>query len=101
MNDLAFLSGHDLVVYSETACPDCRRFDQWAQQNGVKLRKVLISEDAGAAEKLERETGKMAVPFVLVDGQRWVRGYHKELPSRFSAELLATELRAAVEYGVR
>ena len=97
MNDLTFLSGHDLVVYSETSCPDCRRFDRWAHENGVKLTKVLISEDAHAAEKLERETGKMAVPFILVDGRRWVRGYHKELPSRFSADMLVSELRAAVE----
>lgn len=97
MSDLTFLSGHDLVVYSESSCPDCRRFDQWAQQNGVQLKKVLISEVEGAAEKLERETGKMAVPFILVDGRRWVRGYHKELPSRFSAEVLLSELRAAVE----
>lgn len=97
MNDLDFLRGHELVVYSEAACPDCRRFDHWAAQNGLEVRKVLISEDPGAAEKLERETGKMAVPFLLVDGRRWVRGYHKELPGRFSPSVLVSELRAAVE----
>ena len=29
-------------------------------------------------------------------GKRWVRGYHKELPSRFSADLLLAELKQAV-----
>ena len=96
MTDVSFLAGHDLAVYSEHTCPDCKRFEHWAKQNGVKTRTILISEDSAAAEKLERETGKMAVPFLLVDGKRWVRGYHKELPSRFSAELLVSELKAAV-----
>lgn len=101
MTDLSFLAGHDLVVYSEEWCPDCKRFDRWVAENRVSLKKILISADQAAAEKLERETGKMAVPFLLVDGQHWVRGYHKELPSRFSAELLVAELKAAVGYGVR
>ena len=37
-----------------------------------------------------------AIPFILVDGKRWVRGYHREERSRLSGELLLRELAAAV-----
>jgi len=36
------------------------------------------------------------VPFILVDGKQWVRGYHKELPGRFDAKLLLAELQSAL-----
>lgn len=95
-SELAFLAGHDLAVYSSRSCPDCSRLDRWMQSNRVDHRKVYIDEDAGAADKLENETGKQAVPFILVDGRAWVRGYHKEERSRLSETLLLAELRTAV-----
>jgi glutaredoxin len=63
---------------------------------GVRYQEVDIHEQPEAAERLERETGKQAVPFILVDGKTWVRGYHKELPGRFDARLLLEELRNAL-----
>jgi len=60
------LQGLDLQVYSAAWCGDCRR--------------------------LERETGKRAIPFILVNGQRWVRGYHRELPGRFDPQALVQEI---------
>ena len=91
-----FLDGHELAVYSSRGCPDCTRLDRWMQQRGVPHRKVLIDEEPAAAEKLESETGKQAVPFILVDGRTWVRGYHKEERGRFSEGLLLAELRQAL-----
>lgn len=57
---------------------------------------VLIDQQPDAAEKLENETGKQAVPFILVDDKTWVRGYHNEERSRFSEAKLLLELRQAV-----
>ena len=94
-DDLEFLSGHRLTVYSSHGCPDCARLKHWLKQKSVPHDEVFIDDDAGAAEKLERETGKQAVPFILVDGARWVRGYHREERSRLSEALLLRELRAA------
>lgn len=82
----------DLVVYSAPWCGDCRRLDRWMAQAGLVLPKVDIEADAAAAERLERETGKRAIPFVLVNGERWVRGYHKELPSRFDEGVFIREI---------
>ena len=91
--ELDFLRGHELAVYSSHGCPDCSRLDRWMQQKGVAHRKVMIDEEPAAADKLESETGKQAVPFILVDGRAWVRGYHKEERGRFSEAVLLEELR--------
>jgi hypothetical protein len=56
---------------------------------------VDIEADPEAAERLERETGKRAIPFALVNGRIWVRGYHRELPARFDPALFVREVRAA------
>ena len=85
----------DLQVYSATWCPDCRRLERWLAEQGVEHTKIDIETVAGAAEKLERETGKRAIPFVLVNGARWTRGYHKELPQRFDPDLFLRELLEA------
>jgi glutaredoxin len=94
--NLDFLSGHRLEVYSTTWCPDCRRLDRWLAEQALEHSIVDIEDTPGAARRLEQETGKRAVPFVLVDGRSWVRGYHRERPGRFDPRLLVDELRAAV-----
>ncbi|GDX12202.1 hypothetical protein LBMAG01_00660 [Acidobacteriota bacterium] len=90
MEDLKHLK---LQVYSADWCPDCRRLEQWLESVGAIYEKVDIEKVVGAAEKLEAETGKRAIPFILVNGQTWIRGYHKELPQRFSPDLLIQELK--------
>jgi glutaredoxin len=95
MPDLQALAPLDLQVYTAAWCADCRRLERWLAESGVAHGKVDIETVAGAAEKLERETGKRAIPFILVNGSRWVRGYHRELPQRFHADLLVQELLEA------
>lgn len=95
MIGLEHLEGLDLKVYGATWCPDCRRLERWLAESGVRYAKVDIETAEGAAEKLESETGKRAIPFVLVNERCWVRGYHKELPQRFDPELLVQELLSA------
>ncbi len=92
MPDLSLLQGLDLQVYSATWCGDCRRLDRWLGENALAHTVVDIEEVEGAAERLERETGKRSIPFILVDGRRWVRGFHPERPGRFDAELFVREL---------
>jgi len=89
------LENLQLQVFSAAWCPDCRRLEGWLAANGVAHTKVDIETMPGAAERLEAETGKKAIPFILVDGKTWVRGYHRELPQRFDPELLVRELLAA------
>ena len=85
----------DLQVFSAPWCPDCRRLERWLQENGVPHTPVDIEAVPGAAERLEAETGKRAIPFILVNGKTWVRGYHRELPQRLDPAILVQELLAA------
>ncbi len=94
--DLDFLHGHHVDVYSFEGCPDCTRLKHWMSHFGMQHSEVDIHAEPEAAEKLERETGKQAVPFLLIDGRVWVRGYHKELPGRFDPKVLLRELREAI-----
>lgn len=87
----------ELQVYSAAWCPDCTRLERWLAQHQVPHTKVDLEAVPEAAEKLEQETGKRAIPFILVNGKAWVRGYHRELPTRFDPALLMQELRAAVQ----
>ena len=97
MTTPADLQGLALQVYSATWCGDCRRLERWLAENQVAYTKVDIEHLDGAAERLERETGKRAIPFILVNSRRWVRGYHKELPSRFDPDVLIRELLEAAK----
>lgn len=94
--DLSFLAGHDVLVYSTDWCPDCARLRRFFDTLGVSYRELSIDDDAAAAERLERETGKRGVPYILLDGKAWVRGYHKEASARLVPETLSAELRAAL-----
>lgn len=85
----------DLQVFSAAWCPDCRRLEQWLESNNVPHTTVSIEDDPGAAQRLEAETGKRAIPFILVNGRTWVRGYHRELPQRLDPGILVQELLAA------
>lgn len=89
------LENLQLQVFSAAWCADCRRLEGWLTANGVAHTTVDIEAVPGAAERLEAETGKTAIPFILVDGKTWVRGYHRELPQRFDPALLVRELLAA------
>lgn len=94
--NVEFLKDHTLKVYRSSGCPDCTRLERWLRESSVAHQEVLIDRDDSAAAKLEDETGKQAVPFILVDDKTWVRGYHKEERSRFSEAKLLEELRQAL-----
>lgn len=90
------LAGHDLAVYTADWCPDCTRLKGLLEREKIAVRRVDVENDAAAATKLVKETGKRAIPYILVDGKAWVRGYHKELPERLNLDLLLQELGAAL-----
>lgn len=97
MNEASPLAGLDLQVYSATWCPDCRRLDGWLKEQGLNIPKVDIETVEGAAERLEAGTGKRGIPYFLVNGKRWVRGYHRELLQRLDTNLLIRELLEAAK----
>ncbi len=97
MTDPRELANLDLQIYSAPWCGDCRRLDRWLAEHGLHFPKVDIGTVVGAAERLEAATGKQGIPYFLVNGQRFVRGYHRELPQGLDGELLVQELLAAAK----
>ena len=95
MQDPSSLKALDLQVFTATWCPDCRRLESWLTAQNIPHTKVDIETVAGAAEELEAQTGKKAIPFIRVNGKAWVRGYHRERPQRLDPDLLIQELLAA------
>ncbi|MEZ5973730.1 MAG: glutaredoxin family protein [Planctomycetota bacterium] len=97
MIDLDFLKGQQLEVFSTRTCPDCTRLDQLFAARGVQAKKIYIDSDEAAAKTLEQGAGKRAVPYIRVNGEDWVRGYHIDQPGRLKEALLWDELRAVIE----
>lgn len=89
-------AGARFEVYVSTWCFDCSRLKSVLDRFEIQYDTVNISSEEGAAEKLEAETGKRGVPFVLVNGSRWVRGYHLDQPGRLNVDVLASELAGAL-----
>jgi glutaredoxin len=85
-----------LELYVSTWCFDCRRLKGFLDTHDVQYTTVNISRDGDAAQKLEAETGKRGVPHVLVNGRRWVAGYHRGVPGKFDPGLFVRELGEAV-----
>ena len=94
-----FLEDHTLTVYSSAWCPDCVRLERWMASRSLPHDEIRIDRDPAAADRLESETGKQGVPYILVDGRTWVRGYHTEERGNFSEAKLLAELRQAVGSG--
>jgi len=97
MENASQLAGMDLQIYSADWCGDCRRLDAWLAEQGLVFPKVDIELEEGAAERLEAATGKRGIPYFLVEGKHWVRGYHKELPQRLDTDLLLREILEAAK----
>ena len=97
MNEASQLAGLDLQLYSAAWCGDCRRLDKWLSDQDLHFPKVDLEKEEGAAERLEAGTGKRGIPYFLVNGKRWVRGYHKELPQRLDTDLLIREILEAAK----
>jgi glutaredoxin len=95
--DTSFLQGQRLEVYSTPTCPDCARLERWLGQHAIGHTRIDVDADPAASARLVGSTGKRAVPFILVNGESWVRGYHREEPGRFSPRVLLEELREALE----
>ena len=97
MTNAKQLEGLDLQIYTADWCSDCRRLDRWLAEHSLNFPKVDIETEPGAAERLEAATGKRGIPYFLVDGKRWVRGYHRELPQRLDTDLLVREILDAAK----
>jgi len=90
------LNTHDLAVYSTSWCSDCRRLEQYLAKENISYRDIDIDKDEEAAKHLQEKTNRTAIPFVEIDGNHMVRGWHAEKPGKWDAELFLKEVEEAL-----
>ena len=63
-----------IVVYSAVLCGDCQHLKAYMDAQGIEYENRDIKEDPAHAKEVEENTGKLGVPYLVIDGE-WVRGY--------------------------
>jgi glutaredoxin-like protein NrdH len=76
------------IVYSAKLCLDCQQLKAFMDANGIEYDVRDIHEYPAYAEELEQKTGKLGVPYLILNGE-WVRGYQ---PGQAFSEAFARSL---------
>ena len=64
----------DIILYSAQLCGDCQELKAFMDKQGIHYESRDIRENPAYGEELEAKTGKLGVPYLVLDGE-WVRGY--------------------------
>lgn len=68
-----------IVVFSTPSCSWCKKAKTYLRDKGYRFRDVDISRDQKAAQDLQRRTGAMSVPVILVNNRPIIGFNQKEL----------------------
>lgn len=79
----------EIIMYSAQLCGDCQLLKAFMAEQGIEYENRDIRENLAYGEELEAKTGKLGVPYLVIDGE-WKRGYEPNQP--FSAEFAANLL---------
>ena len=68
-----------IIMYSAQLCGDCQLLKAFMDAQGIAYETRDIREEPAYGEELEAKTGKLGVPYLVIDGE-WVRGYQPGQP---------------------
>lgn len=68
-----------IIMYSAQMCGDCQLLKAFMDAHGVDYEIRDIRNEPQHREELEARTGKLGVPYLIVNGE-WVRGYEPGKP---------------------
>ena len=68
-----------IVMYSAKLCGDCQLLKAFMNEHNVAYENRDIREHPEFGAELEAKTGKLGVPYLVIDGE-WVRGYDPGKP---------------------
>ena len=66
--------GREIILYGAAMCSDCQKLKDYMQAEGIEHELRDIRENPEFAKEVEENTGKLGVPYVVIDGE-WIRGY--------------------------
>ncbi|MGI4756131.1 MAG: glutaredoxin family protein [Janthinobacterium lividum] len=64
----------DLKVYTAGWCRDCREAKRFLDKHNIAFTEVDIERTPGAADEVQANVGKKAIPQFVIDG-KWVQPY--------------------------
>lgn len=73
----------EVILYGADLCSDCQKIKDYMEANSIEYELRDIRENTAHADEVMDKTGKLDVPYGIIDGE-WVRGY--ELDKPFSEE---------------
>ena len=68
-----------IILYSAQLCGDCQNLKAFMDAEGIEHEVRDIRENLEHGEELEAKTGKLGVPYLVIDGE-WIRGYQPGEP---------------------
>jgi glutaredoxin len=63
-----------LIVYSAEWCGDCQKLKSFLENEKIDYENRDIIKDKKWGEELEQKTGKLGVPYLLINDE-WIIGY--------------------------
>ena len=67
---------HTVIIFTTPTCSFCKLAKQYFNDNKIKYREVDVSRDQHAAQDMQRRTGQMGVPVILINN-RPIVGFDK------------------------
>ncbi|MGI4854378.1 MAG: glutaredoxin family protein [Janthinobacterium lividum] len=64
----------DLKVYTAGWCRDCREAKRFLDKHNIPYTEVDIERTPGAADLVQQNVGKKAIPQFVLDG-KWIQPY--------------------------
>ncbi len=64
----------EIKVYTAAWCRDCREAKRFLDKHSIPYTEVDIERTPGAADLLQQNVGKKAIPQFVIDG-KWVQPY--------------------------
>ena len=65
-----------VIVFSTPTCSFCNTAKRYFREKGIRFTDVDVSRDAAAARDMQRRTGQMGVPVILINN-RPIVGFDK------------------------
>ncbi|MBI2426048.1 MAG: glutaredoxin family protein [Candidatus Hydrogenedentes bacterium] len=69
----------EIIMYSAKMCGDCQHLKSFMEEHGIVYENRDIREDPEFGIELQEKTGKLGVPYLVIDGE-WFRGYEPGKP---------------------
>ena len=69
----------EIIVYSAHLCGDCQHLKAFMEHRGIAYENRDIRDRPEFGVELEAKTGKLGVPYLVIDGE-WFRGYEPGKP---------------------